>query len=196
MSNHSDAIPTQPATMSITTEVFTPGAATHAAETMRNRLNKLWAPLALPIAILAIAGTADWRWIIVAGALLLTVYPFGVIAGWFGALANRSAVMAVYPQQTTLSHDGNLTVIYHPLPHPDGSTADNTPPRRQPSPIVIPATHLCDCQLRKNSIYLSFSSNAPIDRLIIPVGAFKSPDDCRLFYHTLSQAIVSREAAD
>lgn len=177
----------------IATEVFTPGAAAHAAEAMRHRLGKIWLPLALPVAVLALIGMTDWRWLIVDAALLLTIYPFGVIAGWFGAMSSKSAIMAVYPQQITLTPDGTLTVSYRPLPPPDDAGRDA--PHPAPAPIVLSVDMVSDCELRKNRIYLNFSRNSAIRRLVIPVSAFSSTDGCQMFCNSIIGALSRHETA-
>ncbi len=162
------------------TVVFTPGAAAHAAETMRERLNRLWWLLALPVLGLAVAGAYDWRWLVVAAALLLTLYPSGIIIGWFSAMASRSAIMAVYPQQVAIMPDGRISITYQPLPPID----EDIEPSEAPHAICIPPAMMRDCELRKNRIILTFTHNSPIRRLIIPFTAFNPGNNAAIFYST------------
>ncbi|MBP3638554.1 MAG: YcxB family protein [Muribaculaceae bacterium] len=94
----------------ISTDEFTVAPSATAA-----RLARLWLWrrrffLALPVAALAIAGMADWRFLVVALMVVFIIWPMALGFVWINAALAPDAVRASQPHRMEFTDDGIRTV--------------------------------------------------------------------------------------
>lgn len=94
----------------ISTDEFTVAPSATAA-----RLARLWLWrrrffLALPVAALAIAGMADWRFLVVALMVVFIIWPMALGFVWMNAALAPDAVRASQPHRMEFTADGIRTV--------------------------------------------------------------------------------------
>lgn len=94
----------------ISTDEFTVAPSATAA-----RLARLWLWrrrffLALPVAALAIAGMADWRFLVVALMVVFIIWPMALGFVWMNAALAPDAVRASQPHRMEFTDDGIRTV--------------------------------------------------------------------------------------
>lgn len=97
-------------------------------------LERNWWMIVLPVAVCLIAGLYDWRWLVVAFALLLIVWPGIMIIVFYDHALRPEARKAIMDKRVTVNPDGSLTVTYL-----SASTTDTTPP---PPPEHIAASDI------------------------------------------------------
>lgn len=103
----------------ISTDEFTVAPSATAA-----RLARLWLWrrrffLALPVAVLALAGMADWRFLVVALIVVFIIWPMALGFVWMNAALAPDAVRASQPHRMEFTADGIRTVY---------TTRDGYPP--------------------------------------------------------------------
>lgn len=94
----------------ISTDEFTVAPSATAA-----RLARLWLWrrrffLALPVAALALAGMADWRFLVVALMVVFIIWPMALGFVWINAALAPDAVRASQPHRMEFTDDGIRTV--------------------------------------------------------------------------------------
>lgn len=154
--------------MSLTTPIFTIGPAVYASVQGRRYIGR--AALLLAIPVLACMGTAfmaaDWRWFVVAFALMLVAYPAVAVMAWLALMANPQAALRCRPQQWTFADDGDVEIFYF-LPATD---SDVEPPRSGGN-VTLRLAEVKGFELRaKNAIFYMADSRhaAPENIFLIP----------------------------
>lgn len=129
--------------------------------------------LACGIAITAYLAFGDWRWLVV---LLMLIFVVGFMLftfAWICAISNPIAVRAVQSHQIILRPDQNIVVM-----NETGSS------------YAIALRSIIEIEAEDSYIIIKFTPEQPVhskgrkdlSELIIPVSAFHTTDDARIFY--------------
>jgi len=118
---------------------------------------RYWIYLAIPVAALLLIGITDWRYAVVALAIIFVVLPAVAMFSWFAIASRPDAVADMHPHAIMLNSDDTVNVTY-----PDPTSIGH------PETIETPAA-----TLSRNNIVLTYSDpNNKRRRLIIPLQAF------------------------
>ena len=114
-------------------------------------LGRNWWLIVLPVAACLIVGMHDWRWLVVAFALLLIVWPGILMIVYFNHALTPEARKAILDKKVVENPDGSLSVTYLPSADPD------TP--APPEPEHIPVSEIRRVEYTgKSTIYYLKSS--------------------------------------
>lgn len=94
----------------ISTDEFTVAPSATAARLARQWLWRRRFFLALPVAALALAGMADWRFLVVALMVVFIIWPMALGFVWMNAALAPDAVRASQPHRMEFTADGIRTV--------------------------------------------------------------------------------------
>lgn len=170
----------------ITTGVFTVPPSAHARRSMTRIARAWWWAVALPAACAMAMGTADWRWLIAAMALLLAAYPAIAMAAWFSLLTSADAIRDLRPHAVTVSPGGTVTLQFPPAGG-DGNTHGN-----RPKSVTVTRADADRCTIRGGYIEIP-CSGIRHQTVIIPLSAFQSTSEASEFFFALTSA-ESRKA--
>lgn len=170
----------------ITTGVFTVPPSAHARRSMTRIARAWWWAAALPAACAMAMGTADWRWLIAAMALLLAAYPAIAMAAWFSLLTSADAIRDLRPHAVTVSPGGTVTLQFPPAGG-DGNTHGN-----RPKSVTVTRADADRCTIRGGYIEIP-CSGIRHQTVIIPLSVFQSTSEASEFFFALTSA-ESRKA--
>lgn len=96
------------------TPIFAIGPAAYASLQVRRYLGRAAAVLAVPVlACLGFAFAAsDWRWAVVAFAVILVAVPAVSLPAWLALMANPQAALRCRPQQWNFAENGDADITY------------------------------------------------------------------------------------
>lgn len=114
-------------------------------------LDRHWWLIVIPVAACLIAGMYDWRWLVIAFALLLIVWPGILMIVYFRYALTPEARKAILDKTVVKNPDGSLSITYLPPTDPDAPAP--------PAPEHIPATAIRRVEYTgKSTIYYLKSS--------------------------------------
>lgn len=94
----------------VVTSEFTIAPRIHAQQGLVRVFHRqAWIP-ALPVAALLIISRGDWRWAVVALALLFVVTPIAVMWVWIMLLGSHDAINDLHPHRVLLDSGGALSI--------------------------------------------------------------------------------------
>lgn len=166
-----------------------------------------WWCAAIPVAGFMIMGAADWRWLVVALALIFIFLTTAAMFAWFASVSRKSIITEIYPHRVTLAPNGNLEVEYFPLPSPDDEapatpTANGHPAETAHIPPAknIKSHQISMINIEGNHIVITLHTQQGTDHyqhntLLVPADAFASPAQAAAFFNAISASTSPRQAA-
>lgn len=127
-------------------------------------IGRWWYAFAIPLGIFCMIGLWDWRWYVVALALILVAYP-GILAIVYYSIAlSPETVRSILPQKARFETD-KLIITYQPYAE-DCSC---------PAPMEIAYNQINEIIDNGASLIIKLPNFA----IEIPFSAFSSPDDAK-----------------
>lgn len=146
---------------------------------------------AIPISLTLIYGMyADWRWLVVAAAIIFIAIPVLLMFAWIHMLARPEVSEAIFPRKLIFDQNENrIRVVYEPLPSHDDSNPDSdeaspcpeTRKPRVPDPRIITMENISDIEISGKCYVIHYSCENGKAIYIIPVSAFSSHEDISIF---------------
>lgn len=155
---------------------------------------RYWWCAAIPVATFLALGTADWRWLVVALAVIFILAPTSAMFAWLAIASRPESVNGIFPHSIHLSDSGDIIIEYLQLPkNEEAETTDNDivatatriPPARtiakhDITSIHIEGNYVVVCHMDKTS-----RRKAGATELIIPLKAFGSRADINSFFREI-----------
>ncbi len=171
------------------TGIFTVPAEAYGRQAISMLAEKWWWVPALPITLAAIIGLSDWRWLVVAMAMLFVAFPVIAMFAWFSLLTRPDAISGLYPHSITLRPDGTIETTYYPMPQKDEETTAGQPPAGN---SITPGT-LRRCHIESGRLIIEYNDK-PSRILIIPLSAFPTQKAARSFFLAVDSIITNPSA--
>ena len=172
------------------TTTFTVPAQEYARRTMTMMAEKWWWMPVLPLTLAVIMGLSDWRWLVVAMAMLFVAFPVTAMFAWFSLLTKSEPIRDLYPHVVTLQPDGTIETTYYPMPQKYKEPAAGESPKE----ISISPRALRGCSIDSRRIVIDYDDK-PSRILIIPLSAFPAKDDAYAFFRVVDSTISASAAS-
>lgn len=149
--------------------------------------SRWWWCAALPLLVCLALAATDWRWLVVALALIFVLIPTAAMFAWFAIASRPSVVNEIYPHTVTFTPaSGTISVQYFPLNEHDDTDGDHAGTSRVPGSrnIASDQLHRIDIDGKHIAIIYRQPGNQ-LAELLIPASAFESNTDASAFLNNL-----------
>ncbi len=186
----------------ISTDYFIVPAHVYARETASRFASKYWwIPFVSTLVPICYGMTVDWRWLIVAGAIIFIAIPTVMMFAWICLLAQPGICEAAFP--TTIFYDPETSKIRLSYNHLPSKEEDKLPDEnrktesedikdkisRLPAPYTCCAKDIITCDEWNNHIRLMFRPGLPLKQLLIPISAFHTQSEANIFFANIKGKI-------
>lgn len=185
-----------PPTAISSTGIFTVRPSRLARRDISRIVNRYWWCAAFPVAALLIAGIADWRWIIVALAVIFLLIPTAAMFAWFTIISRTAVVRQIHPHRVLLFPEGTIVVEYYPGENNDttktDATSNSTTTPQTPASQVYTRHNINGIQLEGDQLIIAYSHSAKRNditkknygEILIPIESFPSQSEAIAFFNT------------
>ncbi len=172
---------------SVITKDYTVPPSAYAQNALARMASRYGWYIALPILILAAYGMlADWRWLVVAAAMIFIAIPVLLMFAWIHLLAQPGVSESVFPSRLLFYPSKNQVLIeYLPFLSPeeikgeldDEHLSSKTEPR-VPSTRIIDIGDITGIELYGKYYVMHYKCTDGNAQHMVPLSAFISSDDC------------------
>jgi len=172
----------------IYTSAFTIAPGVYARRDMAAIAERHWWMPALPILVCGAMAIDDWRWAVVALALLFVATPMVAMFVWISLLGKPAAIRDLKPHTLTIFPNGQLAISWEGNAHPI---------------IEVPITDIESVNSGHRHIFIRYTSpnvngKERNDRhphqsteIAIPIAAFASQQDAATAYASISASVTA-----
>ena len=149
-------------TWSFVTREFAVVPSVHARRGLQKVAEQYWWTAGIPAIALCAMGISDWRWAVVAMAIIFVVTPMAAMAVWISLLSKPEAVNDLHPHTFEYSQETGISVRW-----------DNN----RIAPLNIPAEAITAVQIAGRHIIVTCHISAGekhMSEIIVPLSAFGS----------------------